>query len=73
MVNISNDLREQLESDFEAFSVLVSDNGEISDKYDVTINNDDEFSDKVSKLLSILTKDFSSVKYFSGVSEEIYM
>lgn len=71
MVNISNNLREQLESDFEAFSVLVSDNGEISDKYDVTILNNSEFSNNVNKLLRILTKDFSDIEEYKLIKENV--
>lgn len=63
MVNISNELKEQLESDFEAFSVYLSDNGRESVTQDWTIYNDHSFSDKVAKLLRILTKDIEEVQY----------
>jgi len=63
MVNISNNMREQLESDFEAFSVQLSDNGRESVKHDWTIFDDQTFSDRVAKLLRVLTKDIEEVQY----------
>ena len=63
LVNISNVLKNELMSDFEAFSVLVSDGQEVSLRHDWTIFNDEKFNEKVRQLLRVLTKDIEDVKY----------
>jgi len=65
LVNISSELLEALESDFEAFSVSLSTSDgalqeAMSEHSDYTIFDNDEFNDRTDKLLRVLTKDMSN-------------
>ena len=75
LVNISSKLLRILESDFEAFSVLLSESDGVaqamSSTHDYTIFDNDGFNKETDKLLRVLTKDMSNQDEEDAASSRI--